>query len=29
VALKADYQIQRNEADTGVNQFNLNLGYLF
>jgi hypothetical protein len=29
VALKADYQIHRNEADTGVNQVNLNLGYLF
>jgi hypothetical protein len=29
VALKADYQLHRNEADTGVNQFNLNLGYLF
>ena len=29
IALKADYQIHRNEADTGVNQFNVNLGYLF
>jgi hypothetical protein len=29
IALKADYQIQRNDADTGVNQFNVNLGYLF
>ena len=29
VALKADYQIISNKADTGVNQFNLALGYLF
>lgn len=29
VALKADYQILGNEADTGVNQFNVNLSYLF
>ena len=29
IALKADYQIRRNGADTGVNQFNVNLGYLF
>jgi hypothetical protein len=29
VALKADYQWQANEADTGVNQLNVNLGYLF
>jgi hypothetical protein len=29
IALKADYQIRRNDADTGVNQFNVNLGYLF
>jgi hypothetical protein len=29
IALKADYQLHRNEADTGVNQFNVNLGYLF
>jgi hypothetical protein len=29
VSLKADYQIVRNEADTGVNQLNVNLGYLF
>jgi hypothetical protein len=29
VALKADYQVQRNEAHTGVNQFNVALGYLF
>ncbi|MGH7516636.1 MAG: hypothetical protein ACREOC_04080 [Gemmatimonadales bacterium] len=29
IALKADYQVHRNEADTGVNQFNVNLGYLF
>ncbi len=29
VSLKADYQIVGNEADTGVNQLNVNLGYLF
>jgi hypothetical protein len=29
VALKADYQWHANEADTGVNQLNVNLGYLF
>ncbi len=29
IALKTDYQLHRNEADTGVNQFNVNLGYLF
>lgn len=29
VTLKADYQIHRNEAETGVNQFNVALGYLF
>ncbi len=29
IALKADYQVHRNEADTGVNQLNVNLGYLF
>jgi len=29
VSLKADYQIVRNEADAGVNQLNVNLGYLF
>ncbi len=29
VSLKADYQIVSNEADTGVNQLNVNLGYLF
>jgi hypothetical protein len=29
VAVKADYQITSNEADTGVNQLNVNLGYLF
>lgn len=29
VAFKADYQITGNEADTGVNQLNVNLGYLF
>jgi len=29
VAVKVDYQNFRNEADTGVNQFNLAVGYLF
>ena len=29
VSLKADYQITSNEAQTGVNQLNVNLGYLF
>jgi hypothetical protein len=29
VSLKADYQIVSNEAETGVNQLNVNLGYLF
>lgn len=29
VALKADYQLHSNGADTGVNQFNVNLSYLF
>jgi hypothetical protein len=29
VAIKADYQNFRNEADTGVNQLNLAVGYLF
>jgi hypothetical protein len=29
VAVKADYQIQRNGAETGANQFNVNLSYLF
>ena len=29
VALKADYQIHRNDAETGVSQFNVNLSYLF
>lgn len=29
IALKADYQIQSNEARTGVNQLNASLGYLF
>ena len=29
VALKADYQWHSNEAETGVNQLNVNLGYLF
>lgn len=29
VVFKADYQIRNNEASTGLNQFNLALGYLF
>jgi hypothetical protein len=29
VSLKADYQIVQNEAETGINQLNVNLGYLF
>jgi hypothetical protein len=29
VSVKADYQIVSNEAETGVNQLNVNLGYLF
>lgn len=29
IALKADYQVQANEARTGINQFNAALGYLF
>lgn len=29
LTVKADYLIQRNAADTGVNQLNLNVGYLF
>ncbi|HXE56925.1 MAG TPA: hypothetical protein VNK43_02895 [Gemmatimonadales bacterium] len=29
VAVKADYQINRNEAETGVDQWNVGLGYLF
>lgn len=29
VSLKADYQIVGNDAETGVNQLNVNLGYLF
>ena len=29
ISLKADYQIVSNEAETGVNQLNVNLGYLF
>ena len=29
IAIKADYQIRTNEANTGVDQFNINLGYLF
>ena len=29
ISLKADYQMHSNEANTGVNQFNAALGYLF
>ncbi|HEU5040214.1 MAG TPA: hypothetical protein VFT84_05320 [Gemmatimonadales bacterium] len=29
VSVKADYQLLSNEAETGVNQLNVNLGYLF
>lgn len=29
LVLKADYQVRSNEADTGVDQFNVALGYLF
>jgi hypothetical protein len=29
VSVKADYQVANNEADTGINQLNVNLGYLF
>jgi hypothetical protein len=29
VTLKADYQVVRDEADSGVNQFNVVLGYSF
>lgn len=29
IGVKADYQINDNQADTGVNQFNVSLGYLF
>ncbi len=29
IAVKADYEFHRNEAGTGVDQFNLGLGYLF
>ena len=29
ISVKADYQILSDEADTGVNQLNVNLGYLF
>ncbi len=29
VVVKGDYQIHRNEAETGLNQFNVALGYLF
>ncbi len=29
IAIKADYQIRTNEANTGVDQFNISLGYLF
>ena len=29
ISLKTDYQLVHNEADTGVNQLNVDLGYLF
>lgn len=29
VSVKADYQVANDEADTGINQLNVNLGYLF
>lgn len=29
IAVKGDYQIHRNDADTGVDQVNVNIGYLF
>lgn len=29
IVLKGDYQILKNQAETGVNQFNLALGYIF
>lgn len=29
ISLKADYQVVGNQADTGVNQLNVDLGYLF
>ena len=29
VSVKADYQVASNQAETGVNQLNVNLGYLF
>ena len=29
LVVKTDYLINKNEADTGVNQFNVNIGYLF
>ncbi len=29
ISVKADYQVLSNEAETGVNQLNVNLGYLF
>lgn len=29
ISLKADYQIDKNQADTGINQLNVALGYLF
>ncbi len=29
VVVKGDFQLRRNEADTGINQWNLGLGYLF
>ena len=29
IAVKADYLVSSNEAETGVNSLNVNLGYLF
>jgi hypothetical protein len=29
ISVKADYQLASDEADTGINQLNVNLGYLF
>jgi hypothetical protein len=29
ISVKADYQLNHNEADTGIDQLNVNLGYLF
>jgi hypothetical protein len=29
ISVKADYLVSSTEAETGVNQLNVNLGYLF